>query len=56
MHLYDPLGLLGTVISQAKLYLGNLWKLDLEWNKEIPVSERNKWEAFRKKLLEIKKC
>lgn len=35
-RIYDPLGLLGPVISLAKIFLQKLWLLNLQWDDQLP--------------------
>ncbi|GBM05052.1 hypothetical protein AVEN_60237-1 [Araneus ventricosus] len=34
--IFDPLGLLGPVITVAKIFLQRLWKLKIDWNVSLP--------------------
>ncbi|GFX67224.1 uncharacterized protein TNCV_2185711 [Trichonephila clavipes] len=36
-RIFDPLGLLGPVISKAKFFMQQLWLLKLEWHEKLPV-------------------
>ncbi|GFU25809.1 integrase catalytic domain-containing protein [Nephila pilipes] len=45
--MFDPLGLLGPVIVQAKIFLQKLWLLKIEYDQEFPPKERKMWERFR---------
>ena len=59
--LFDPLGLLGLVIVQAKLVIQLLWKLQLSWEELIPLDIRTSWIDFRDQLpllnnLRFKRC
>ncbi|XP_075158064.1 uncharacterized protein LOC142231336 [Haematobia irritans] len=35
-RLYDPLGLIGPVITKAKVFMQNLWKIKLDWDESLP--------------------
>ncbi|XP_075167836.1 uncharacterized protein LOC142239998 [Haematobia irritans] len=35
-RLYDPLGLVGPVITKAKVFMQNLWKGNLDWDETLP--------------------
>ncbi|GBM23660.1 hypothetical protein AVEN_117406-1 [Araneus ventricosus] len=35
-RLFDPLGLLGLVISKAKIFLQRLWLLQIDWSQKLP--------------------
>ncbi|XP_033241627.1 uncharacterized protein [Drosophila pseudoobscura] len=43
---YDPLGLIGPVITKAKIFLQQLWKEKLHWDESLPVSLRTTWINF----------
>ncbi|GFQ77683.1 integrase catalytic domain-containing protein [Trichonephila clavata] len=45
-RIYDPLGLLGPVISKAKIFMQQLWLLKLTWNEILPSELSQQWEAF----------
>ncbi|GFU84357.1 DUF5641 domain-containing protein [Trichonephila clavipes] len=36
-RIFNPLGLLGPVISKAKFFMQQLWLLKLEWHEKLPV-------------------
>lgn len=49
-QLYDILGLISPVIVQAKLILQEVWKLQLDWDTEVPETIASKWRDFAEKL------
>ncbi|XP_043263948.1 uncharacterized protein LOC122404113 [Colletes gigas] len=49
-QLFDPLGLLGPVIIQAKLIMQELWKANLIWDESIPQSLHTEWVNFKRQL------
>ncbi|CAL1672255.1 unnamed protein product [Lasius platythorax] len=51
--LYDPLGLLGSVIVKVKILFQVLWKLQLTWDEPVPIEIYNKWKSFRDRLEEL---
>ncbi|GBM99551.1 hypothetical protein AVEN_244284-1, partial [Araneus ventricosus] len=60
-RLFDPLGLIGSVITSAKLFLQRLWLKKLNWNDTAPPNDLNDWWKFLKDLpavnkLEIPRC
>ncbi|GFX44033.1 uncharacterized protein TNCV_4118291 [Trichonephila clavipes] len=44
-RLFDPLGLLGPVVTRAKIFMQSLWSLKIDWIDELP-SERAKECSF----------
>lgn len=55
-QLFDPLGLVGPVVVTAKAYMQTLWTLRdengkiWEWDRELPVSLRDRWIAYHSDL------
>ncbi|XP_076678236.1 uncharacterized protein LOC143374185 [Andrena cerasifolii] len=49
-QLFDPLGLLGPVIVQAKILMQNLWKCNLDWDESVPVDIYGAWVNFQSQL------
>lgn len=45
-RLYDPLGLVGPVITQAKVFMQSLWKSKLNWDESLPQSLYSVWQQF----------
>ncbi|GFU54342.1 integrase catalytic domain-containing protein [Trichonephila clavipes] len=39
VRIFDPLGLLGPIITWAKIFMQRLWLLDLGWSDELPFKE-----------------
>ncbi|XP_042901721.1 uncharacterized protein [Parasteatoda tepidariorum] len=52
-RLYDPLGLLGPVISKAKTFMQRLWLHKLYWNEKLPSPIAQEWTLFIKALHSI---
>ncbi|GBM07762.1 hypothetical protein AVEN_83652-1, partial [Araneus ventricosus] len=52
-RIFDPLGLLGPVITVAKIFLQRLWKLKIDWNDSLPEREAEEWERFLNSLHSI---
>nr|XP_042900823.1 uncharacterized protein LOC122269859 [Parasteatoda tepidariorum] len=52
-RIYDPLGLLGPVIVKAKIFMQQLWLLQLDWNEALPPDVSKQWENFIKTLPDI---
>ncbi|GBN90505.1 hypothetical protein AVEN_67660-1 [Araneus ventricosus] len=60
-RLFDPFGLIGPVITSAKIFLQRLWLQKLNWNDTVPLNDLNDWLKFLKDLpavskLEIPRC
>ncbi|GFU91523.1 uncharacterized protein TNCV_2542911 [Trichonephila clavipes] len=49
-HIFNPLGLLGPVISKAKFFMQQLWLLKLEWHEKLPVPVAAEWASFVQSL------
>lgn len=50
MRVFDPLGLISPVVVGAKIFLQDLWKLNITWDESLPTEIHGKWVAFRKQL------
>ncbi|XP_058817596.1 uncharacterized protein LOC131680897 [Topomyia yanbarensis] len=66
-QLFDPLGLVGPVVTTAKLFMQTLWTLkDQEgkvwgWDQELPIAIKERWQAYHSQLpllneLRIDRC
>lgn len=49
-QIFDPLGLVGAAIVQAKIIMQMLWKSKLDWDTEVPDDIKALWNAFSSKL------
>ncbi|GFY76665.1 integrase catalytic domain-containing protein [Trichonephila inaurata madagascariensis] len=47
-RIFDPLGLLGPVISKSKFFMQQLWLLKLEWHEKLPIA--TEWASFVQSL------
>ena len=45
-RLYDPLGLIGPVITITKIFMQQLWKLDLQWDESLPQHFLTSWLSY----------
>ena len=52
--LFDPLGLIGPVVTRAKLIMQMLWQLKLDWDNEVPIDLACLWNEFCCDLKNIK--
>ena len=49
-RLYDPLGLVGPVITKAKVLMQQLWKLNLQWDESLPQQLETAWLNYSSNL------
>ncbi|GBN15570.1 hypothetical protein AVEN_55008-1 [Araneus ventricosus] len=54
-RIYDTVGLLGPVISKAKIFMQQLWLLKLDWYEIRPPDISQQWENFIKTLPDLEK-
>ncbi|GBN07343.1 hypothetical protein AVEN_96605-1 [Araneus ventricosus] len=52
-RLFDPLGLLGPVITKAKIFMQQLWLLKIDWSERLPEKEACEWQEFVKSLMNL---
>ena len=52
-RLFDPLGLLGPVVVTTKILLQDLWKLQIDWDEQVPEIIRSKWGLIRENLCHL---
>ncbi|XP_062542316.1 uncharacterized protein LOC134210285 [Armigeres subalbatus] len=52
-QLFDPLGLLGPVVVNAKMYIQSLWAADLSWDAELAEDAAVWWKKYRKDITEL---
>ncbi|GFX16434.1 integrase_H2C2 domain-containing protein [Trichonephila clavipes] len=45
-RIFDPLGLLGPIITWAKIFMQRLFLLELGWSDELPFKEEKEWRRF----------
>ncbi|XP_073831785.1 uncharacterized protein [Musca autumnalis] len=43
---YDPLGLIGPVITKAKIFMQNMWKIKLNWDESLPQDLHTSWLLY----------
>ncbi|XP_075158171.1 uncharacterized protein LOC142231448 [Haematobia irritans] len=54
-RLYDPLGLIGPVITKAKVFMQTLWKLNLDWDESLPQSLHSSWMEYIKNFTSLQR-
>ncbi|GBN28946.1 hypothetical protein AVEN_262210-1 [Araneus ventricosus] len=60
-RVFDPLGILGPVVTKAKIFLQKLWLLNLKWDDPLPAKEADEWLQFSSALqnvndIEVDRC
>lgn len=48
--IFDPLGLVGPCVVEAKIALQKLWTLKLGWDDDVPMEIKDQWNNFVEKL------
>jgi len=48
--LFDPLGLIGPIISKAKIIIQILWKAGITWDSSVPLYVHTMWCEFKSQL------
>lgn len=52
-QIYDPLGLIGPVLTSAKLIMQQLWQTKVDWDDELPASINDAWKEVYENLSEL---
>ncbi|GFW66665.1 integrase catalytic domain-containing protein [Trichonephila clavipes] len=52
-RLYDPLGLIGPIVTKAKIFIQELWKIKLDWSEQVPSDAKEEWMHFYQKLSKV---
>ncbi|XP_043263452.1 uncharacterized protein LOC122403788 [Colletes gigas] len=53
-QVFDPLGLVGPVITRAKILMQTLWQLQLGWDESVDQDLHAQWSRFRTELNQVK--
>ncbi|XP_032690611.1 uncharacterized protein LOC116853593 [Odontomachus brunneus] len=53
-RLFDPLGLIGPILTRAKLLMQETWRIDRDWDERLPDEFLVKWEEFKVELSSLK--
>ncbi|XP_018396867.1 PREDICTED: uncharacterized protein LOC108775084 [Cyphomyrmex costatus] len=48
--LFDPLGLVGLVITLAKILMQSMWNSGVKWDESVPMHIHREWERIRSQL------
>ncbi|XP_055590106.1 uncharacterized protein LOC129742256 [Uranotaenia lowii] len=51
--IFDPLGLIGPVITIAKAFMQEIWKISCDWSDPLPPSFNQRWRMFLTHLGEV---
>lgn len=52
-QIFDPLGLIGPCVVEAKLVLQKLWSLKLDWDDEVPNDIRELWTSISENIYQL---
>ncbi|GFW72418.1 integrase catalytic domain-containing protein [Trichonephila clavipes] len=52
-RLYDPLGLIGPIVTKAKIFIQELRKIKLDWSEQLPPDAMEEWKNFYQKLSKV---
>ncbi|XP_055920727.1 uncharacterized protein LOC129952226 [Eupeodes corollae] len=52
-RIFNPLGLFGPVVVQAKIFMQKLWHSKLSWDDELPQHLKEEWFSFRKDIADL---
>lgn len=53
MSVFDPLGFLAHFLIHAKVLLQEIWRNDIGWDVQLPISLRDKWFKWVHHLMEV---
>jgi len=51
--LYDPLGIIGPVLTTAKILMQKLWEIKVNWDDRLPKEILDKWKEFQTSLVDV---
>ncbi|GFX92288.1 DUF1758 domain-containing protein [Trichonephila clavipes] len=52
-RLFDPLGLIGPIVTKAKIFIQELWKIKLDWSEQLPPDAMEEWKNFYQKISKV---
>lgn len=53
MSVFDPLGFLAHLLVHAKVLLQEIWRHDIGWDVQLPISLKNKWTNWVHHLMHV---
>lgn len=53
--LFDPIGLVAPIVIRAKIFIQELWRLQLNWDETIPQEHCTSWNNFRVDIQQLRK-
>ncbi|XP_065089502.1 uncharacterized protein LOC135710766 [Ochlerotatus camptorhynchus] len=53
MKIYDPLGLVGSLIVQGKILIQEVWRAKVDWDQQIPEDIFKSWKLWLQALKEL---
>ncbi|XP_055604343.1 uncharacterized protein LOC129752593 [Uranotaenia lowii] len=51
--IFDPLGLIGPVVTIAKVFMQEIWKIASDWSDPLPASFNQRWRTYLTHLREV---
>ncbi|XP_062713721.1 uncharacterized protein LOC134290575 [Aedes albopictus] len=55
MRIYDPLGLVGSLVIQGKILLRDVWREKVKWDEQIPEDIFGRWKLWLQALKDLDK-
>ncbi|XP_062704432.1 uncharacterized protein LOC134286776 [Aedes albopictus] len=52
-QLFDPLGLVGSVVMSAKMFIQKLWAIGIPWDDDLPENLRDWWLRFHEEIPQL---
>jgi hypothetical protein len=48
--IFDPLGLLGPAVITCKIFMQQLWKLNITWDEDLPLEYKSQWNLIHEQI------